>query len=82
MAAKATPEIIARMTEIALTGEEKYAIPAAALVLERGLGKAAAMRELYPKVAAQEENALQSDIAGLSDDQRSRIFQILREGSV
>lgn len=77
LAAKASPEIIKRMTKIALEAEEKFAIPAAALVLERGLGKAAAMRELYPQTNPEQHDA---DVAGLSEDQQRRIFEILKEG--
>lgn len=84
IASKASPELLELAVRIAKDEGEatKDRLVAISLVVERGLGKAAAMRELYPKAAAKEENALQSDIAGLTDDQRSRIFQILREGSV
>lgn len=81
LAAKATPELMARMIEIAKMEEPKYAIPAAALVFERGLGKAGTMRELYP---ARSETQSATDLAlnQLSEDQQARIFAILREGAV
>lgn len=76
LAAKSTPEIIKRMIDIALKSDnERNAIMAGALVLERGLGKVGAMRELYPLVSQTD-----SSINGLSDDQAARIYAILKEG--
>lgn len=79
-AAKASPEIIRRMTDIALTEEPKYAIPAAALVLERGLGKAATLRELHPTTKPDTDTDSPTVLANLNDDQRARIYAIIREG--
>ena len=76
MAAKATPEILQRMIQIALTAEEKYAIPAAALIFERGLGKASVMRELYPL----KQDADVGASTGLTDEQSAKIYAILKEG--
>lgn len=82
LAANATPEIIQRMIALATDPETngKVAVSAAALVLERGLGKAGAMRELYPQKNTEDDT--QAGIGGLSDDQQRRIYQILREDAV
>lgn len=80
LAAKASPAIIQRMEQFALTEEPKYAIPAAALVLERGLGKPATMRELYPATKPDAEPDTASNLTNLNDDQRARIYAIIREG--
>ncbi len=76
LAAHSTPEIIKRMIKIALEAEEKYAIPAAALVIERALGKAPTMRELYPL----KQDADTGAASGLTDEQSARIYSILKEG--
>lgn len=76
LAAKATPEIIARFIKIALGDEPRYAIPAGIVVVERGLGKVPTMRELYPL----KQDADTSAASGLTDEQSSRIYAILKEG--
>ena len=78
LAAQACPEAIETLKRWMAGDDARASIAACMALLERGLGKAAAMRELYP--AKQQDAAQLPEVAGLSDSQLERIIAIAKEG--
>lgn len=79
LAAAACPEAIRTLEKWMRGDDPKAAIAACLALLDRGLGKASQMRELYPKTAAAQADGLPFKAADLTDSQLSRMLQIARE---
>lgn len=81
LAAAKCPRAIERLGEWMESGEYKASISACVAMLDRGLGKTGAMRELYP-AKPQDESAEQLAVNQLTEEQQARIYAIIREGAV
>ncbi len=79
LAARNSPEAIETLIQWMRSTDHKASIPACLALLERGLGKPGAMREIYPAGAPGASNAPAVDLTALSDGQLDRIDAILRE---
>lgn len=78
LAAAACPEAIETLRRWMSGDDARASIAACVALLDRGLGKAAAMRELYPDKNAQASNPL-IPVHDMTDDQLARIVAISRE---
>lgn len=81
LAAMNSPEAINKLIEWMRCDDYKASIPACLALLERGLGKPGAMRDLYPAGQPGALNTAETDLTALSNSQLDRIDAILKESA-
>lgn len=78
LAAKMSPRAMKTLEKWMDGDDARASIAACLAILNRGLGKEAAMRELYPLRTKAEDKI--PEVSGLSDEQLEKILAIAREG--
>lgn len=78
LAAQMSPKAIKTLEKWMDSDDARASIAACMAILERGLGKAAAMRELYPPKGAAHSNPL-IPVHDMTNDQLERILRIAHE---